>query len=177
MEIKEIKIFRPSCNFSSEFVSAKVFLKQDITGLLPYVKGALSQSKYFPHGPFLKLMFKGHLVTIDRDCVALAKFPDNESARECAQELLDLLDDIEKRKDSIAPDTTPFNPPAVMDIFKLLPRKAGCGKCGYPTCMAFAAALSREEAEPERCPETGGEVLRQLMEMLGPGSQPPRGLE
>jgi len=177
MKIKEIKIFRPPCDSSSEFVSAKVFLKQDITGLLPYVKGALSQSKYFPHGPFLKLMFKGHLVTIDRDCVALAKFPDNESARECAQELLDLLDDIEKRKDSIAPDTTPFNPPAVMDIFKLLPRKAGCGKCGYPTCMAFAAALSKEETEPGLCLELSGEILNQLRETLGSGFQPQRGLE
>jgi len=62
------------------------------------------------------------------------------------------LKDIEAGKDSIAPDMTPFNPPSAMEVFKLLPRKAGCARCGYPDCMAFAVALVKEETLPEACP-------------------------
>ena len=171
MALKEIKVFRPPCDASSEMVNVKAFLDHDLSVLLPYVKGALDNVKYFPKGPFIKFVFQGHPVTVDHDCIAIAGFPDDESARQCAREVLDLLKDIEIRKDSITPDTTPFNPPTVMDVFKLLPRKAGCGKCGYPACMAFAAALTKEETEPEMCPELavepGKKPLASLKTMLG----------
>jgi len=171
MEIIDIRAFRPPCDASSEMVNVKVFLDRDISDLLPYVKGALDNVKYFPKGPFVKLAFKGHPVTVDHDCIAIAGFSDDESARECAEGVVALLKDIEARKDSITPDMTPFNPPSAMDVFKLLPQKAGCGKCGYPTCMAFAVALTKEETGPEMCPllaesKEGGKTLEHLKEML-----------
>jgi len=171
MELKEIRAFRPPCNASSEMVNVKAFVDHDLSALLPYLNGALDNAKYFPKGPFIRFVFKGHPVTVDHDCIAIAGFMDDESARQCAQEVIALLQDIESRKDSITPDTTPFNPPTVMDVFKLLPKKAGCAKCGYPTCMAFAVALTKEETGPERCPEltTGSyaEKLDRLKTMLG----------
>jgi len=38
-----------------------------------------------------------------------------------------------------------------IEIFKLLP-KTNCGKCGVPTCLAFAMALAAGKAELASCP-------------------------
>jgi len=172
MEVKEIRAFRPPCDASSEMVNVKAFLDRDVSDLMPYVKGELDSVKYFPKGPYIKFVFQGHPVTIDHDCIAIAGFADDESARQCAREVVDFLRDIESRMATITPDTTAFNPPSAMDVFKLLPKKAGCAKCGYPACMAFAVALTKEETGPEMCPtlaETteGGNRLKHLKEMLG----------
>jgi DNA-binding CsgD family transcriptional regulator len=40
----------------------------------------------------------------------------------------------------------------VVDIVKMLPL-TNCRKCGYPTCMAFAAAIRKGKALPEDCPD------------------------
>lgn len=171
MQIKEIKAARPPCDASSEMIAVKVYLDRDLSELMPYLNGALDKARYFPKGSYIKFVFKGHPAILDRDCLGLAGFSDDGSARECALEAVELLKDIEDRKDSILPDTTPFNQPSVMDVFKLLPKKSGCGKCGYPTCMAFAAAITREEAEPASCPElnsgAGAEQLARLDELAG----------
>lgn len=170
MEIREITAFRPPCDASSEMVNVNAFLDRDVSDLMPYLKGELDSVKYFPKGPYVKFVFQGHPVTIDHDCIAIAGFPDDDSARECAMGVAALLKDIEGRKDSITPDPTPFNAPSVMDVFKLLPKKSGCGKCGYPACMAFAVALTKEETNPEMCPEllasTGAENYHRLKTML-----------
>ncbi len=38
-----------------------------------------------------------------------------------------------------------------LDIYKLLPR-TNCGKCGSPTCLAFAMRLAQKKAALEECP-------------------------
>lgn len=38
-----------------------------------------------------------------------------------------------------------------LEILRRTP-KSNCGRCGYPTCLAFAAAVAREGEEPGRCP-------------------------
>lgn len=39
-----------------------------------------------------------------------------------------------------------------LEIVKRLPR-TNCGKCGYPSCLAFAMALVSGSTSPEKCPE------------------------
>jgi DNA-binding CsgD family transcriptional regulator len=39
----------------------------------------------------------------------------------------------------------------VVDVLKLLPR-TNCQTCGYPTCIAFAAAIRQGAATPDQCP-------------------------
>ena len=43
---------------------------------------------------------------------------------------------------------------AMTNPFDILARtpKNNCGECGYPTCLAFAAAVSRGGESPEKCP-------------------------
>jgi ArsR family metal-binding transcriptional regulator len=159
--------FRPDCNASSEVVNVKAMLDSDVSDLLPYVKGEIAAVKYFTHGTYIRFVFKTHPVTVFRDYIAIGGFPDGDSACECAREVIALLQGIESRRDRITPDATPHNPPTVIDVYKLLPRKTGCGRCGHPTCLAFATALTREEAGIDACPRMDPEPLASLRNVLG----------
>ena len=42
-----------------------------------------------------------------------------------------------------------------------------CGKCGYPGCRPYAAAIANKEADINRCPPGGEEGIRELADLLG----------
>lgn len=54
-----------------------------------------------------------------------------------------------------------------IQIFKLLP-KTNCGKCGVPTCLAFAMNLATGKAELSKCPYVSEEAKAQLTEASAP---------
>jgi hypothetical protein len=55
----------------------------------------------------------------------------------------------------MAPIKTP------LDLYKHLP-KTNCGDCGTPSCLAFAAAVIREEKHIAACPHLGREAVKDL---------------
>jgi DNA-binding CsgD family transcriptional regulator len=61
------------------------------------------------------------------------------------------LNDIYLRKDQITPRYNFFSQTAITQILKLLPQ-TNCNECGFKTCLAFAAMLSRQQTIPGRCP-------------------------
>jgi DNA-binding CsgD family transcriptional regulator len=83
--------------------------------------------------------------------VAAGSFEDREQALDFVIQLIDFLNDLFSKKDSLRPDHRQYRHQSVLDIFKLLPR-TNCQECGFPTCMAFAAALSTKQVAPEKCP-------------------------
>ncbi len=54
-----------------------------------------------------------------------------------------------------------------IEIFKKLP-KTNCGKCGVPTCLAFAMKLATGQAELEACPDIGDDVKEEIGEASAP---------
>ncbi len=58
-----------------------------------------------------------------------------------------------------------------IQIFKLLP-KTNCGKCGVPTCLAFAMNLASGKAELVACPFVSEESKAQLAEASVPPIRP-----
>lgn len=54
-----------------------------------------------------------------------------------------------------------------IEIFKLLP-KTNCGKCGVPTCLAFAMQLAAGKAELSACPDVSEETKAKLSEASAP---------
>ncbi|MBN1847702.1 MAG: DUF3786 domain-containing protein [Deltaproteobacteria bacterium] len=50
-----------------------------------------------------------------------------------------------------------------MDILKLLD-KSNCRECGYPTCLAFAAAVARGQKRLDECPRLDKELTEQFKE-------------
>lgn len=51
--------------------------------------------------------------------------------------------------------------PNIIDIFKQTPR-SNCGRCGHPTCMAFAALVARGAADPSACPDLPAALITAL---------------
>lgn len=56
-------------------------------------------------------------------------------------------------------------------IDALLPQTQ-CGRCGYPGCMPYAEAIAQGDADINRCPPGGDEVIRDLAELLGVAYKP-----
>lgn len=171
MNVKEIKIGRPECNSSSQFVKAIVHMEDDLSGLLPYLNATQENAQYYPKTPHLNFTWEFHRVVVEKDQVRVVPFEDEKAAREGAMKVVELLAEVESRRDEIVPDETPYDPPKVMDVLKLLPRISGCCECGYPTCMAFANALVGGETGPDACvelrskPDRGGDFTK-LKELI-----------
>jgi acetyl-CoA decarbonylase/synthase, CODH/ACS complex subunit gamma len=58
-----------------------------------------------------------------------------------------------------------------IEIFKLLP-KTNCGKCGVPTCLAFAMQLAAGKADLSACPTVSQETKARLAEASAPPIRP-----
>jgi acetyl-CoA decarbonylase/synthase complex subunit gamma len=58
--------------------------------------------------------------------------------------------------------------PTAIEIFKHLPKK-NCGKCNYPTCLAFAMQMANQKAKLEECPF----VSEEAKAILAASSAPP----
>jgi acetyl-CoA decarbonylase/synthase, CODH/ACS complex subunit gamma len=58
-----------------------------------------------------------------------------------------------------------------IEIFKLLP-KTNCGKCGVPTCLAFAMQLAASKADLSACPTVSEETKAKLSEASAPPIRP-----
>jgi acetyl-CoA decarbonylase/synthase complex subunit gamma len=54
-----------------------------------------------------------------------------------------------------------------IQIFKLLP-KTNCGKCGVPTCLAFAMKIANKQAELSACPDVSDDAQSTLAESSAP---------
>jgi DNA-binding CsgD family transcriptional regulator/ArsR family metal-binding transcriptional regulator len=130
---------------------AEFKLAADVSYLAPYINAVVQRAVYFERPPYIKFMLDGFLCTICQDSGAAAAFSDRSQALEFMERLLAFLNDIDLRKDSIEPNHRRYRPISVLDIFRLLPQ-TNCQKCGYATCMAFAAALSKGKTISPRCP-------------------------
>ena len=54
-----------------------------------------------------------------------------------------------------------------IEVFKLLP-KTNCGKCGVPTCLAFAMKIANKQAELSACPDVSDDAMSTLAESSAP---------
>jgi ArsR family metal-binding transcriptional regulator len=66
--------------------------------------------------------------------------------------LKNMINNVYDLRDTITPIETIRKRPTALQIYKLLPQKADCEKCGQMTCMAFACRLMQREDHPSKCP-------------------------
>jgi len=137
-------------------------LKQDISPLFPYINSVAASASYFPNLPFIRFVLDGFCCGLHPDHGVSASFADRRQALEFMEKLLDFLNEISRRRDRLEPNYRAWNPVPTLHIYKVLPR-TNCRVCGYPSCLAFAAALSRQKTRPERCPELGRPLATQAV--------------
>ncbi|MBI5938537.1 MAG: electron transport complex subunit RsxB [Betaproteobacteria bacterium] len=61
--------------------------------------------------------------------------------------------------------------PLVEKIDAILPQTQ-CGQCGFPGCKPYAEAISKGEADINRCPPGGEDGVKRLAELLGVDPKP-----
>jgi ArsR family metal-binding transcriptional regulator len=146
---------------------------QDIASLLPYLNSTLRAAEYSSEIPVLTYKKGIRMISLYRDKIGVAKADDLLDAWLCMKEIREKIQWAHDHKDEITPDFEMRAAPSALDIYKLLPR-TNCGKCGKPTCMAFAAAVANGEAEADNCPTLmkaeSAEGRNELLELLGEAS-------
>jgi len=127
-------------------------LDSDVQRLFAYINATFQDAKFYDQPEYIQFNMDDIHCTLYPNDVIAAPFIDQDQALEFAKRLISFLNDLNDKKDSLKPNFKKFSPVSVFDIFKLLPQ-TNCKECGYTTCMAFAAALSKSEISPEKCPD------------------------
>ncbi len=127
-------------------------LDNDVRQLFPYINATIPGAKFYDQPEYIQFHMDNIQCTLYPHDAIAAFFIDQDQAVAFVERLIDFLNDLYDKKDSIKPNFKKFIPVSVFDIFKLLPQ-TNCKECGFPTCMAFAAAISKGEATPDQCPD------------------------
>lgn len=131
--------------------SVRVKLLDDIGGVFPYLNTLLDDTWYD---------YKNRILIGSRDKIRYAFRPheihvailaDRSNAEGIAREAVNFVNKAWEDHDRIVPSLIERKRPPVYEIYKFLPQ-TNCKKCGYPTCLAFAAALRNDEVKLEQCP-------------------------
>jgi DNA-binding CsgD family transcriptional regulator/ArsR family metal-binding transcriptional regulator len=133
------------------FIQAHFRLDNDVSPLFPYINGVAQSATFLEKPPYIRFMLDGFLCGLHADHGVAALFEDRDQALEFLERLLVFLNDLNRRRHSLKPNYKTWKPVPVLDIFRILPQ-SNCRKCGYGTCMAFAAALSMEKTTTACCP-------------------------
>jgi DNA-binding CsgD family transcriptional regulator/ArsR family metal-binding transcriptional regulator len=126
-------------------------LDGDISQLFPYINAVAKSASLLEKPPFIRFVLDRFSCGLYPDHGVAASFMTSQEALGFLDLLIDFLNDIGARRDSLKPNYKKWNPVPVLQIFRLLPQ-TNCRSCGYPSCLAFAAALSAQKTGPERCP-------------------------
>ncbi len=126
-------------------------LDQDVRGLFPYINSVIPDARYSDQPASIQFLFKNIQSTLYPREVVAAPFSSKDQALAFFSQLVDFLNDLHTKRNDFLPNHRTYRPLSVIDVLSLLP-KNNCRECGYPTCLAFAAALRQGKSVPELCP-------------------------
>ncbi len=139
--------FHPGMSMGAHFK-----LDNDVRLLMPYINSTVQDARYYENPEYIQFEINDVKCTLYARDVIATSFPDKEHALTFIKYLIDFLNNLYDKKDSLKPRHKKYKLISVLDIFKLLPR-TNCKKCGFLTCMAFAGALSQGKTTPDKCPD------------------------
>ena len=160
----EAKLAALACHPDSNSYGLFIKLGDDISQALPYLNAELEQpTDYRPNERILLWKYRDKAYAFRPLEIAIAPVCDNQEAQELSNSIIEIVNNIWKRKDTIKPNCEGKKPlPKVLDIYKLLPR-SNCKKCGFPTCMAFAVELRMDSTKLPLCPYLSEQAFQKLL--------------
>jgi DNA-binding CsgD family transcriptional regulator/ArsR family metal-binding transcriptional regulator len=124
----------------------------DIQKIFPYINGSIKGARYHYRPSYVTFKRDDVRCTLNPQEVIAAPFTGKDHAVEFIQGLIVFLNEMYTNRHKYRPSHHVHRRPvSIVEIIKVLPR-TNCRKCSYATCMAFAAALNKGEAEPKDCP-------------------------
>lgn len=148
IERYEIQVVEPGCTSGSGRWGVQVIPPGDISDVFPYLNAVFHNTSYDHENKNLIVREQRQVYAFRPDEIRIARADDTLQA---AAEIVERVNRIWQERDTITPNFTDKSPVSVIDIFKQLPR-TNCRKCGFLTCMAFAAGLRQGTAELDGCP-------------------------
>ena len=137
---------------SAKIWSASFRLDRDVSSLFPFINAEVDDALYYDNPAHVRFLLDGFRCFLYPDTVAVHFFESRAAAKEFIPGFLDFLNAVHGRKKDIRPNHNQIRHIPVTDILKILP-KNNCKKCGYPTCVAFAADMARGRAISDKCPD------------------------
>ncbi len=137
-----------------EAYGARFQMSNDLSPLFPYINAVADRSRLYEKPVYINFVFEKRLCAFYAMEGVFAPIGDMAQALVFLEKLFYFIEDISKRSGSITPSHKKFKPSSALDIYRLLPG-SNCRVCGYTTCMAFAAALSRQYTSIVNCPHLG----------------------
>jgi len=159
----ETRLAVSDCHPGADWYIVFIKLHDDISEALPYLNSGLEHPTDYRHNDGILLWnSQNRKYAFRADEIAIAPAQDSEDARELTRDIIETVNSIWKRKDKITPSFEGRKPlPNVLDIYKLLPG-SNCKKCGFPACMAFAAALRTDFMKLSLCSHLSENEFKKL---------------
>ncbi len=136
---------------SCGFHGARFELDEDLTPLFPYINAVADHAQFYEKPVYIKFLLFDRLCAFYPRQGAFTPVRDIADAMAFLPRLMDFISDVSRRSPGIVPSHKKFKPASALDIYRLLPG-SNCRNCGYTTCLAFAAALSRQHTSMVKCP-------------------------
>ncbi|MDH7508920.1 MAG: (Fe-S)-binding protein [Methanomassiliicoccales archaeon] len=155
------------CIADSRKIRAIYRIEGDIQSLLPYLASDRLGSSYNEGANVLSYKSKERIISIDGEGnVGITQLTDLDEAERVIKEVVDWIEDVKERKNEIDPEEYKKRKKVgIIDLLRLLPR-SNCGKCGFPTCMAFAVEILEGRAQIESCQPLSQENYRSTREKI-----------
>ncbi|MFC2021069.1 (Fe-S)-binding protein [Chloroflexota bacterium] len=161
----DIKLIEAGCAPGSARYGALLSFEKDISAVLPYLNAVTDNPRYDHDNRILILRESDQAYAIRPNEIRIARADNWQQAQELAAGIVAKINTTWQERDSIKPRLSERKIPAVINIFKLLP-KTNCKECGYPTCLAFAADLCQGKVFLENCPPLSGEGKEKILALF-----------
>ncbi|MFH2121118.1 MAG: (Fe-S)-binding protein [Pseudomonadota bacterium] len=125
-------------------------LEGDLGPLLPYLNAVLPQASYTPKAETLTFMDGYRMIALYPRRITIAKADEIVDAWLTLERIRFLAEQTWSDRDRIAPSFETRKKPPALEIFKRLPG-TNCGRCGMPSCLAFAMHVWTGEAAVRLC--------------------------
>ncbi len=144
-------------------------LDSDIRAVFPFINGAVEKVRYQLRPLHVRFLYREVACTLYPKEAMAAPLRGRDHAVAYIDALIVFLNNLYERRSALTPSHKLYQPPvSVVDIVKMLPL-TNCRKCGYPTCMAFAAAIRKGKALPEDCPDFAAPItICKIYPVFGP---------
>ncbi len=129
-----------SCIADETKIRLVAHISGDLAPAFPYLNAEMPQACYNARGPTFTFMDGYRMVTVYAGRIAVAKADEIIDAWRVLEDVRCRANDAWRRRTSIEPSYEMRQKPPALEIYKRLPR-TNCGRCGEPTCLAFAVKV------------------------------------
>jgi len=161
----EVQLVEPGCAPGSARYGILINTPNDISPVFPYLNAVWENASYDHANEILILRERDQAYAFRAHEIRIAPASNPVKPGQLADEIVGRINGVWQKRSEITPRFTERKQAKVIDIYKLLP-KTNCRQCGYPTCLAFAAALRSGEARLEQCLPLLAEQKEKLLALV-----------